>query len=112
MLSPNAAFAQLRDNDVKYFVQSIGILLLSSCLSALVVLPFITMPLDGAYYDEIDEMIIPADGIDIVLFVSQGILSGIVSAVLLYFIGKNLVVILPGKKFLRYFFIPTFQQYL
>ena len=115
MLSPNTAFAQLRDNDVKYFIQSIGILLLSSCLGALIALPFIMMPLDGAYYDEIDEMIIPADGIDIVLVVSQGILSGIVSAVLLYFIGKKLGGNTAWKKVFTVFFhtyVPTIPMTL
>ena len=115
MLSPNSTFVQLRDNDVKYFVQSIGILLASSCLSALIIFPFIMMPLDGAYYDEIDEMVIPADEIDIVLFVSQGILSGIVSAILLYFIGKKLDGNTVWKKVFTVFFhtyVPTIPMTL
>ena len=53
-------------------------------------LPFVLMPLDTAYFEEVDDFSIPTDNVDVVLVVAQGLLSGFVSAILLYFIGKKL----------------------
>ena len=60
IISPNSAFSQIRDNEEKYLPQSIALLIVSSILGGLVVLPFVMMPLDDAYFEfegaaEIDE---------------------------------------------------------
>lgn len=89
--APNAAFAQIRDNEERYFVQSIGLLILVSVLSILVVLPFIMIPLDDAYFEGIDNMTdLPTDSSDLVLAAGSGILNSFISFVLFYFIGKKL----------------------
>ena len=58
------------------------------------IMPFIMMPLDDAYYETFDEnnidVDIPTGGVDIILFVGIGIVTGIISNVLFYFIGKKL----------------------
>ena len=92
--SPNAAFSQIRDNEEKYFPQSIALLIVSSILGGLVVLPFVMMPLDDAYFEfegaeEIDETFPLADSA-VGLSIASSILSGFVSAILYYFIGKSL----------------------
>lgn len=92
--SPNSAFSQIRDNHEKYFVQSIGLLLFSSILGILIVLPFVTMPLDDAYFENIDNTgnmnSIPSGETDVIWSVGLSILNGFISAVLFYFIGKKL----------------------
>jgi len=47
--APNSAFAQIRDNEEKYFGQSIGIFVLASVLSVLILLPFVMIPLHHLY---------------------------------------------------------------
>ena len=92
--APNSAFAQIRDNEEKYFVSSIVIFLFASVISLLVMIPFLMMPLDDAYYESFEEndidVDIPADWVDAILFVGISIISGIISNVLFYFIGKKL----------------------
>ena len=92
--SPNSAFSQIRDNHEKYFVQSIGLLIFSSVLGILIVLPFVTMPLDDAYFENIDNTgnmkSIPSGEADVIWSVGLSILNGFISAVLFYFIGKKL----------------------
>jgi hypothetical protein len=92
--APNSAFSQIRDNDGKYFTSSIGIFLLASVVGLLVMAPFVMMPLDDAYYETFDEneidVDIPVDWADVILFVGISIVSGIISNVLFYFIGKKL----------------------
>ena len=92
--SPNSAFSQIRDNHEKYFVQSIGLLIFSSVLGILIVLPFVTMPLDDAYFENIDNTgnmnSIPSGEEDVIWSVGLSILNGFISAVLFYFIGKKL----------------------
>ncbi len=92
--SPNSAFSQIRDNHEKYFVQSIGLLIFSSVLGILIVLPFVTMPLDDAYFETIDNTgnmnSIPSGETDVIWSVGLSILNGFISAVLFYFIGKKL----------------------
>jgi len=92
--SPNSAFSQIRDNHEKYFVQSIGLLIFSSILGILIVLPFVTMPLDDAYFEDIDNTgnlnSIPSGETDVIWSVGLSILNGFISAVLFYFIGKKL----------------------
>ena len=92
--APNSAFAQIRDNDEKYFASSIGIFLFASAIGLLVMAPFVMMPLDDAYYETFDEndvdVDIPVDWADAILFVGISIISGIISNVLFYFIGKKL----------------------
>jgi hypothetical protein len=53
--APNSAFAQIRDNEEKYFVSSIGIFLFASVIGLLVMIPFLMMPLDNAYYESFEE---------------------------------------------------------
>lgn len=92
--APNSAFAQIRDNEEKYFASSIGIFLIASVIGLLVILPFVIMPLNGAYYESFEEndidVDIPTGGADIVLFVGISIVTGIISNALFYFIGKKL----------------------
>lgn len=92
--SPNSAFSQIRDNHEKYFVQSIGLLIFSSVLGILIVLPFVTMPLDDAYFESIDNTgnmnSLPSGETDVIWSVGLSILNGFISAVLFYFIGKKL----------------------
>ena len=92
--SPNSAFSQIRDNEEKYFAQSIALLIVSSILGGLVVLPFVMMPIDDAYFEfegteEIGETF-PLEGSAVELSIVSTILGGVVSAVLYYFIGKKL----------------------
>jgi hypothetical protein len=93
--SPNSAFSQIRDNPEKYFAQSIGLLIFSSVLGILVVLPFVMMPLDDAYFEGIGSTVsikndLPSGGTDVIWYVGLSILNGFISAVLFYFIGKKL----------------------
>ncbi|MDH3395572.1 MAG: YIP1 family protein [Nitrosopumilus sp.] len=88
--SPNSAFAQIRDNEEKYFAQSIGLLVVSSVLSVFVILPFVMIPLSDAYFEGVDDVDLPTEGADIVWAMAVGFLKGIVSFVALYFIGKKL----------------------
>lgn len=92
--APNSAFAQIRDNEEKYFAPSIGVFLIASVIGLLVIAPFVMMPLDDAYYETFEEndidVDIPASGSDIILFVGISIITGIISNVLFYFIGKKL----------------------
>ncbi len=86
--SPNSAFSQIRDNQEKYFAQSIGLLIFSSILGILIVLPFVMIPLDDVYLENMDS--IPSGETDVIWFVGLGILNGFISAALFYFIGKKL----------------------
>jgi len=92
--APNSAFSQIRDNEEKYFAPSIGVFLIASVIGLLVIAPFVMMPLDDAYYETFEEndidVDIPASGSDIILFVGISIITGIISNVLFYFIGKKL----------------------
>ncbi|MGD8708717.1 MAG: YIP1 family protein, partial [Nitrosopumilaceae archaeon] len=78
----------------KYFVQSIVLLVISSIIGGLVVLPFVMMPLDDAYFEfegaeDIDNTF-PLEDSSVGLSVFSSLLSGFVSAMLYYFIGKSL----------------------
>lgn len=88
--SPNSAFSHIRDNEEKYFAQSIGLLIFTSILGALMLIPFIMIPLDEAYFEGVDDANFPTDNTDLILFVGINILSGFISAVLFYFIGKKI----------------------
>lgn len=88
--SPNSVFAQIRDNEEKYFAQSIGLLIVSSILSAFVILPFVMIPLSDVYFEGVDDVDLPTEGADMVWAMAVGFLKGIVSFVALYFIGKKL----------------------
>jgi hypothetical protein len=94
IISPNSAFSQIRDNQEKYFAQSIGLLIFSSILGILIVLPFVMMPLDDAYFEYIDDTgnmnSIPSGETDVIWFVGLSILNGFISTALFYFIGKKL----------------------
>ena len=92
--APNSAFAQIRDNEERYFVSSIVVFLVASIIGLLVMIPFIMMPLDDAYYEAFDEndvdVDIPVDWSDVVLFVGIEIIAGIITTALFYFIGKKI----------------------
>ena len=88
--APNSAFTQIRDHEQRYFVQSVGLLIFSSILGMLVVLPFVIIPFDEVFFENIDDFSQPLDGIDVIMVVVSTMISGIVSAVLFYFIGKKL----------------------
>lgn len=102
--SPNSAFAQIRDNDEKYFAQSIGLLIVSSILSAFVILPFVMIPLDEAYFEGVDDVDLPTEDAHMILAAGVGFLKGIVSFVALYFIGKKIGGSTNWKKVLSVFF--------
>ncbi|MGI9567823.1 MAG: YIP1 family protein [Nitrosopumilus sp.] len=103
--APNSAFAQIRDNEEKYFVQSIGLLIVSSILSSFVVLPFVMVPLDDAYFEGADNDVnLPTDGSDVILAGAVGILKGIVSFASLYYIGIKLGGNTNWKKVFSVFF--------
>ena len=92
--APNSAFAQIRDNEERYFASSIVVFLFASVIGLLVMAPFVMMPLNDVYYETFEEndvdVDIPADWTDAILFVGISIISGIISNVLFYFIGKKL----------------------
>ena len=92
--APNSTFAQIRDHEERYFTSSIGIFLFASVLGIVVMIPFVMMPLDEAYFEAFDEndidVNIPIDWDDAMLFVGINTLTGIISNVLFYFIGKKL----------------------
>ncbi len=94
IIAPNSAFAEIRDNEEKYFISSVAIFLVASVIGLLVMMPFVMMPLDDAYYESFEEndidVDIPVGGVDMVLFVGISIVTGIISNVLFYFIGKKL----------------------
>ena len=108
--SPNSAFVQIRDNEEKYFLQSIGIFVLASVLSVLIMLPFVMIPLDERYFEGVDAATFSSDELDPVLFVAISLLSVFISTVLLYFIGKKLGGNTNWKKVFSVFFhanVPT-----
>jgi hypothetical protein len=92
--APNSAFAQIRDNEERYFASSIVVFLFASVIGLLVMAPFVMMPLNDAYYETFEDndvdVDIPVDWTDVILFVGMSIISGIISNVLFYFIGKKL----------------------
>ena len=88
--SPSSAFVQIKENEERYLAQSIGLLIVSSILGALVILPFVMIPLDEAYFEGVDDVNLPIDNADVVLAGLVGILKGIVSFAIIYFIGKKL----------------------
>lgn len=92
--APNSAFSQIRDNHEKYFAQSIGLLIFTSLLGILVMLPFIMMPLDESYFERLDDTEdlrnLPTEGTDVIFSVGLAILHGLIAAVLIFFIGKKL----------------------
>ena len=94
IVSPNSAFLQIRDNEEKYFAQSVALLIISSVLGGFTVLPFVMMPLDDAYFEfegsEEIENTFPLHDSAVGLSILSSILSGIFSAILYYFIGKKL----------------------
>lgn len=92
--SPNSAFARIRDNEEQYFIQSIGLLIVASILGGVAVLPFVMMPLDDAYFEfteeaEFDETF-PLEENAVGFAIGSTLLTGVVSAILYYFIGKKL----------------------
>ena len=101
--SPNSAFSQIRDNEEKYFAQSIALLIISSILGGLAVLPFVMMPLDDVYFEfegtENIDNTFPLEDSAVGLSVVSTLLSGFVSAILYYFIGKSLTEIQIGRRF-------------
>ena len=108
--SPNSAFAQIRDNEEKYFAQSIGIFVLSSVLSVLILLPFVMIPFDDVYFEGVDDVTVPSDELDPILFIAISLLSVFISTVLLYFIGKKIGGNANWKKVFAVFFhanVPT-----
>ena len=85
---------QIRDNEEKYFAQSIALLIVSSVIGGFAVLPFVMIPLDDAYFEfegsEEIENTLPLDDTSVGLSIGSSILSGVVSAILYYFIGNKI----------------------
>ncbi len=108
--APNSAFEQIRDDETRYFQQSVVIFVLSSILSVLILLPFVMIPLDDMYYEQMGSTDIPSDQLDPVLFIAISLLSVFISTALLYYIGKKLGGNTNWKKVFSVFFhanIPT-----
>ena len=106
--SPNSVFAQIRDNEEKYFAQSIGIFIVSTILGVFIILPFVMIPINDAYLEGVDDANLPTDSISIVLGVMVGFLKGIISFVLIYFLGKKL----GGNKDWKKVFSVIFHTYV
>ena len=107
--SPNSAFEEIRDNDRKYFAQSIVLLALTSILSALVILPFVMIPISDEYFgDDIDNSDLPTENIHLMLSIVVGFLKGIVTFVSVYFIGMKL----GGNKDWKKVFTVIFHTYV
>ena len=91
---PNTAFEKVRDNNSQYLAQGFALLVISSILSGLAILPFVMMPLDEAYleFDEAKEFdnTSPIGDYAVALSIGSSLLTGMVSAFLYYFIGKKL----------------------
>ena len=107
--SPTLAFEQIRDNEKKYFAQSIALLAATSVLSALVILPFVMIPIDDAYFEDVDtDDGLPSDNIHLVLAIIAGFLKGVISFVSVFFIGKKL----GGNKDWKKVFAVLFHTYV
>ena len=107
--SPTSAFEEIRNNDQKYFAQSIVLLALTSVLSALVILPFVMIPISDEYFgDDVDNNDLPTENIHLMLSVIVGFLKGIVTFVSAYFIGKKL----GGNKNWKKVFTVIFHTYV
>ena len=90
LISPTSAFAEIRDNENKYFVQSIGILVFTSVFGMIISIPFLLIPFDQNYIQGVDDYGFPNTELDVILFIAIDIVTGVASAALLYFIGKKL----------------------
>ena len=88
--SPTSAFEQIRDNEEKYFAQSIGLLVLTSVLSALVILPFVMIPINDVYFEDVGNEDLPSENIHLMLAIVVGFIKGLVSFVSVYLIGKKI----------------------
>ena len=107
--SPNSAFEEIRDNDGKYFAQSIALFALTSVLSALVILPFVMIPINDEYFgDDIDNNDLPTENFHLILSMVMGFLKGIVTFVSVYFIGIKL----GGNKDWKKVFTVIFHTYV
>ena len=101
--APNSAFAQIRDSVEGFFAQSVGIFVLSSILSALLFLPFAATPIDYPA-----DAGIPTSWPNAALFVGANMLTGLVSVLLIYFIGR----MLGGSRNWRKVFSVVFHTYV
>ena len=84
--------------------------MLASVLSVLIMLPFIMIPFDDAYFEGVEGAAFSSDELDPVLFVAISLLSVFISTALLYFIGKKLGGNTNWKKVFSVFFhanVPT-----
>ena len=106
--SPTTAFEQIRDNEEKYFTQSIGLLVLTSILSALVILPFVMIPISDVYFEDVGDDNLPSENIHLLLAIVVGFIKGIVSFASVYFIGKKL----GGNKDWKKVFAVIFHTYV
>ena len=88
--SPTSAFEQIRDNEEKYFAQSIGLLVLTSVLSALVILPFVMIPINDVYFEDVGNEDLPSENIHLMLAIVVGFIKGLVSFASVYLIGKKI----------------------
>ena len=88
--SPTFAFEQIRDNEEKYFAQSIGLLVLTSVLSALVLLPFVMIPINDVYFEDVGNEDLPSENIHLMLAIVVGFIKGLVSFASVYLIGKKI----------------------
>ena len=88
--APNAAFAQIRDGEEKYFEQSAALLIAASFITILTIVPFLIIPLDDIFLEELDDFIFGVNETDIAFTVISGIASELVIVTVIYFVGKKL----------------------
>lgn len=88
--APNTAFAQIRDGEEKYFEQSVVLLIAASFITILTIVPFLIIPLDDIFLEELDDFIFGVNETDMAFTVISAIVSELVIATVIYFVGKKL----------------------
>ena len=88
--APNSAFTQICNVEEKYFAQSIVILITSSFFGILAIIPFLIIPFDDSYFEEFEGFLFGVNETDMVFSVISSIVSTVVLAGVVYFVGKKL----------------------
>jgi len=92
--SPNSAFAEIRDNENKYFRQSIAIFVIVTLVRILGYLPFLLNPInvdyEESYLTEFDNFELFVDPDETALSMVFGAISGIIFIIVFFYIGKIL----------------------
>jgi len=92
--SPNSTFAEIRDNENKYFRQAITIFVIATAVGILGYLPFLLNPIpvdyEDSYLTEFNNFEMFANPGEIVLSMVFGAISGIIFVVVFFYLGKIL----------------------